>query len=251
MDNLWLLLLVVFAIIILAVLALPMFRSQAPVSRKPEIRAGKVKEEAQSRQLAEREEFAEELSPVVQQTKTIKGEEPKEDIFIPHYYGVDRMVLVAKDPNWLYVYWEVSQHKRHEFFHDYGETAWHTSQQVLRVYDISGISKTDDLTFNSYQEIVVDPFADNWFIEVGQAGRSFIVELGRRLADGRYIKLLSSNMVATPRSSISNKVDPDWMSIDELYQGIARGNLGSSEMMMGKVEGGLEPLGFSSPGYKQ
>lgn len=256
MDNLWLLLLGVFALIILAALALPMFRRQAPVSRKPESREGHQKEEPDARKLAIPkgdldEEFAEEVAPVAPQAKPIKREEIEEDIFIPHYYGVDRMVLAAKDPNWLYVYWEVSEHKRHKFFHDYGETAWHTSQQVLRIYDITGLSILEDLTFNSFQEIVVDPFADNWFIEVGQADRCFMVELGRRLADGRYVKLLTSNMATTPRSSLSNKMDQAWLSIDEIYQGIARDNIGSSEVMMGKGEEGLAPLGFSSPGYKQ
>lgn len=204
MDNFWILLLVLLALAALVFFLLPRFDKTADVPKKPELP-----------QRNREEEFAQEISPDIPQ---INRPEPvfqiEEDPFIPHYYGVNRLVAMAKDPHWLYVYWEVNTGKIKEFIHLYGEEAWQTSRQVLRVYDITGMAKDDPC---SWQEITLDPFADNWFVEVGQPERSFFLELGRVLADGRYVKLLTSNIVSTPRASISERMDEQWLGIEELY----------------------------------
>ncbi|MEG6521455.1 DUF4912 domain-containing protein [Desulfotomaculum sp. 1211_IL3151] len=200
MDNFWISFPVLLALAALVFFLLPRFDKTADVLKKPELP-----------QRNREEEFAQEISPIKSAESVSHIEE---DPFIPHYYGVNRLVAVAKDPNWLYSYWEVSNGKIKEFIHLYGEEAWQTSKQVLRVYDITGTTKDDPC---SWQEISPDPFADNWFVEVGQPEHSFFLELGRILADGRYIKLLTSNTVSTPRASISERTDEQWVGIDELY----------------------------------
>lgn len=198
MDSFGILLLVLLALAALVIFLLLRSDKTADVLKKPEL-SKKTREE----------EFAQEIFPeLVPQIE--------EDPFIPHYYGVNRLVAVARDPNWLYAYWEVNNGKIKEFIHSYGEEAWQTSRQELRVYDITERAK-DDPSGSSWREINLDPFADNWFVEVNQPERSFILELGRVLEDGRFVKLLTSNTVSTPRAAISGRMDEQWLGIEEIY----------------------------------
>ncbi|SHF08340.1 DUF4912 domain-containing protein [Desulforamulus putei] len=238
MDNLWLWLLGAAALVVLGVALLPRLSKPASAPRKLDIP-----------RIEPKEEMAEEISPTAQPVRR-----EAEDLFIPHHYGVDRLVVLAKDPHWLYAYWEISSNKYQKFVHRYGEEAWHASRPVLRVYDITGLAEESPLTAHSHQEIFLDPFADNWFIEVGQPDRSFFLELGRLLPDGRYIKLLTSNRVTTPRDSVSQRIDEEWMWIEGIYKMLHRVPYGSgSEALAGKNDfaGAIKPLGISSPGFKQ
>lgn len=233
MDNLWLWLLGIFAVIIIAAMIIPRSRTQASVDKKPEIKRAEPKEE-----------FGEEFHPIASVQEPKRREEAEPDLFIPHYYGIDRLVVAAKDPNWLYVYWEISDHLREEFIQRYGEASWTHSRPVLRVYDLTGLEVGAQISCHSYRDVYIDPFADNWFVEVGQANRCFVVELGRLLADGSYVALLTSDMVTTPRNTLSHRVDEEWMWIEGIHQGLG-GTCGSSEILAGKN------LGFSSPSYQQ
>jgi hypothetical protein len=206
MDNFLVLLLVLLALAAFIFFLLPRFDNIANVLKKLEL-------PKRNRE----EEFAQEISPDIPPIKRAKpASHIDEDPFIPHYYGVNRLVAVAKDPDWLYAYWEVNNEKIKEFINSYGEEAWHNSSQVLRVYNITGVAQ-DDLRNSSWQEITLDPFADNRFVKVGQPESSFFLELGRVLPDGRYVKLLTSNTVSTPRASISERMDEQWLGIEEIY----------------------------------
>ncbi|GAB6180275.1 hypothetical protein JCM14036_15940 [Desulfotomaculum defluvii] len=241
MDSIWILLLVLLALAALVFFLLPHANKTTGEMKKPELP-----------KRTQEEEFAKEISPDVPQIIHTKSEfqvEVEEEPFIPHHYGVNRLVAVARDPNWLYVYWEVNDEIKREFFQLYGEKAWNSSHQVLKVYDVTKSSKEENKRY-FFREITIDPFADNWFVEVGQPEHSFFLELGRVLSDGRYIKLLTSNPVTTPRASISERMDAEWMWIDGIYQGIYKGmNNGripygfSSSMLAGM---GMESLGGSS-----
>lgn len=221
MDNLWLWLFGLVALISLAVFIFPMF----PLFRQPAASAPKKPELPRQKPM---EEVAEEI------TLTPPRQREQEDIFIPHHYGVSRLVAVVKDPHWLYAYWEVSPETQRDFIKRYGQEAWHNSRQVLRVYDVTGLGDSIGQAGHSFQEIYLDPFAENWFIQVGQPERSFFLELGRLLADGTYVSLLSSNIVCTPRASVSPRFDEQWMWIAGLYQGNLR--YGASSWMLAVTE---------------
>jgi len=57
----------------------------------------------------------------------------------------------------------------------------------------------------------------NWYIRVGEANRSWCVDLGVITADGRFIVIVRSNVVATPREGASDVIDEEWMSIEEEF----------------------------------
>ena len=92
---------------------------------------------------------------------------------LPHRYGVDRLALMARDPHWLYAYWEITATKQEDLNTVYGPDAWSSTRPVLRVYDVTGVD-FDGTNAKSYVDIHVDEHADNWHIQVGQPDRSFV-----------------------------------------------------------------------------
>lgn len=172
------------------------------------------------------------------------------DINLPQNYGVDRMVLLARDPHWLYAYWEITATKQEEFTGAYGSEAWLSTHPVLRIYDVTGVD-FNGKNANRYIDYHVEEHIDNWHIEVGEPDRSFCVDLGRMFPDGRFITLLRSNIVTTPRASLSDRLDEEWMWIEGLYQSIGRIRYGTSSPLIIEelaLRKGALPLGVSSPG---
>lgn len=195
-----------------------------------------------------REEFAEELAiPVNFPPKpAVKPDMPE----IPWHYGIDRMMLMVRDPNWIFAYWEISATKQQEFTNLYGAEAWNNSRSVLRVYDITGIDGFNGTNANDYMDISIGDYVDSWHIDVARPNSSFCVDLGRLFPDGTFVTLLRSNIVQTPSMAISNLLDEEWMWIEGIYRTITRLHMGSSPMMTEEIARGmgLIPLGISSPG---
>ena len=168
---------------------------------------------------------------------------------LPLSYGVDRLVLMARDPHWLFAYWEITATKQEEFKTGYGPAAWTETRNYLRVYDVTGVGDFDGRNANSYVDIPVSEEANNWHIHVGEPDRSFCVDLGRMFPDGQFVPLLRSNIVTTPRASLSDRLDEEWMWIEGLY---LRHQMGVSSPLIVeemKERMGIVPLGISSPGF--
>ncbi len=193
-----------------------------------------------------KEEFSTELSlPVDMPAPPV---EPQ----LPTSYGVDRLVLLARDPYWLYAYWEITATKQEEFSAAYGPAAWANSQPVLRVYDVTGVNPGEQ-KISSYVDIGINEEADNWHINVGEPDHTFYVDLGRRFPDGRFVTLLRSNVVTTPRASISECIDEEWMWIEGIYRSY-RYQFGHGSPMLAEEmaqRAGALPLGVGSPGQWQ
>jgi len=190
-----------------------------------------------------KEEFSSELTP---SGPFPEDQLPKEEL--PHSYGIDRLVLLARDPYWLYAYWEVTATKIAEFTSTH--SAWETSWPVLRVYDVTGIAFNGE-NANKHIDIGINDQADNWHINTGEPDRAFCVDLGRQFPDGRFITLLRSNTVTTPRASLSDREDEEWMWIEGIYRSIRHQYGISSPLFAEEVaeRAGIIPLGVSSPGH--
>ncbi|MDF9408964.1 MAG: hypothetical protein A4E52_01395 [Pelotomaculum sp. PtaB.Bin013] len=194
------------------------------------------------------EEFSEELNPPAALSSHQLQRPPEPEL--PHCYGIDRMVLLARDPHWLFAYWEITATKQDEFTNNYGPEAWSATHPVLRIYDITGIDFNGKNALG-YTDIHISESADNWYVQVGKPDRSFCVDLGRMFPDGRFITLLRSNAVTTPRASLSDRLDEEWMWIEGLYRTIGKFQFGTSSPMIIEelaMRSAALPLGISSPG---
>ncbi|WP_066637077.1 DUF4912 domain-containing protein [Desulfolucanica intricata] len=230
-----------------AILLLVIFSLLRPILKRP------AKKTAAEKPLFT-QETAEELVPVKIEYTAPAPSPPKEpEIHLTKTYGSDRMVLMVRDPDWLYAYWEITATKQEEFNQNYGPSAWRSSEPVLRVYDVTGISFNGE-NANYYKDISINNDADSWHINVGEPNRAFCVDLGRKLADGRFVTLLRSNIVCTPRAGLSDCLDEEWMWIEGIYRYMGKWQYGLSSPTIVEQFGpekGVIPLGISSPGFTE
>ncbi|HOI43518.1 MAG TPA: DUF4912 domain-containing protein, partial [Elusimicrobiales bacterium] len=56
---------------------------------------------------------------------------------LPEGYGETEAVLLPRDPNWMYLYWEITEATRAGVRKAHGENVFDTSLQVVRVYDMT------------------------------------------------------------------------------------------------------------------
>lgn len=181
----------------------------------PVFKRAKVKEAAAH---AQKQVFGgQEMS--VQQTKFYTGQDyaaqrhlPAE---LPDQYGSDRIVLQVRDPWWLHTYWEVGGNTWERVKSELGE-GFARAKRLLRVYDVSQIIFNGS-NAHRFFDIQVNDYSNNWYIDTAGPGRSWCVDLGLLLPDGRFITIVRSNTVSTPLDGPSWVTDEEWMIPDDMF----------------------------------
>jgi hypothetical protein len=168
------------------------------------------------------------LPPLPEHLTTVAVEEEFQTI--PHNYNDTRIVLLVRDPYWLYTYWSISRETQ-EFISN-AMKPWDQIPLLIRVYDTTNQNSDGmNLNANYYFDITVDHSTTNWYIHVGSPNRTFCVELGFIQDNGLFYTITRSNFVTTPRDNISDVVDEEWMIIEEDFRRLYRltgGGLGNS-----------------------
>jgi hypothetical protein len=129
---------------------------------------------------------------------------------LPGHYGRDMIVLLVRDPECLFAYWELAGGKCEQAVGELGD-AGRVSQWILRVYDH---------TANQETSIPVTREAGNWYIHARPDCR-YHVCIGLQMADGSFHAFVCSNEIVTPRKGISPVVDQDWLPTREEEEVIA------------------------------
>lgn len=158
-------------------------------------------------------------------------------------YNETYMRLIPRDPEWLFVYWEISEPSMNELKRKMGDE-FASNKKLLRLCDVTGIHYNGS-NAGSYTDIEINGIANNWYLKVPETGRAYVVECGFLTSQGRYILAVRSNLVHVPRSGLSPVLDQEWTtaSSDELIRMSADGlkrNLGASEKRFGIVAGETE-----------
>lgn len=191
------------------------------------------------------EEYAEEIA-VPPAVKTVAGPVPE----LPRSYGLDRLVLMVRDPYWLYAYWEITATRMEEITSRYGPQVWDDSRAVLRVYDVTGV-EFNGINALRFFDCSLNDHSESWHINVPEANRTYCVDMGRLFPDGTFITILRSNSVTTPRDTLSDNLDEQWMWIEGIYQTL-KINAGVNSLTIAEEiteRMGKAPLGVSSPGF--
>lgn len=168
----------------------------------------------------------------------VKAEIPQErhETTIPEKYADDKIVLMTRDPHWCYVYWDLSL----GLMESKAKIINERYDLVLRVYDITDV-KFDGSNSHKFVDIQVNGEAGNWYINVWDAGRSYIVDIGYKTASGKFILLARSNAVIAPSDDISQHTDEEWMIVDEDFEelfrlsGGGRTGIGASEGLRSRL----------------
>jgi len=149
---------------------------------------------------------------------------------LPARYGIDRLVLMARDPRWIYAYWEVTHEKYQEMYQKHLRE-WNLSRPLLRLYDLSPKTSSE-----KELDVFISEGADNWYIRVDRPRHRFIAELGRLFPKQRFVSFLRSNVVELPPDSFSSITSEEWAPLGQPdYYGRFRNKIGlSSPLIWGK-----------------
>lgn len=137
-------------------------------------------------------------------------------------YERARVILMARDPRWLYAYWDIRN--KHREMREKRLDDWNSSYPVLRLYNITpGFG-------GGHTDIGVNDDADSWYVQVHEPNVRLVAEIGRVFPDG-FTCMARSNEVTMPPHGVSMEISQEWAPIfGDLYYG----KLG-------------EPSGISSP----
>jgi hypothetical protein len=130
---------------------------------------------------------------------------------LPEQYGLDRIVLFARDPNWLFAYWEFPR-ERYEAACGQLHVPPEATHAILRVYEVSESDGRADARAKCIATIDLNLMADRWYIRVEQPARLYAVEYLLVTADGRTVSLGRSNVAETPGDGISADTNESWVT---------------------------------------
>ncbi len=177
-------------------------------------------------------------------------EDPRE---LPLEYGETKLVLLTRDPEWIFAYWEMSPETRQEFGLPRGH---HSKHLILRIFDLAlGAPGQGAESF----DVAINDYTSSWYIRVPKPGTSYAVQLG--ILEGDHFRVIAaSNTIHIPRRGISEETDVQFAEInDEVYQQIVHlsggarigKRLGSDEFLRSLQQRVMDTLAegpFSSAG---
>lgn len=184
---------------------------------------------------------------------TLKMRERKQFKFPPGY-GDNKIVILIRDPWWLFAYWEIRHDKEEDIVRKIRSDGDDPLKSVLRIYDVTDIN-FNGRNANSSFDIDLKGLANNWYINVGSPDRSWLVDIGIVTKKGSFYVLARSNTVKTPRYGMSDKLDAEWMMPEEDYWkmfglsggfGIGKGSLEVREMFKKRLEEQISSAQISS-----
>jgi hypothetical protein len=110
---------------------------------------------------------------------------------LPAGYGESRIVLMPRDPQWAYTYWDIPNEHKENLRQQGGQ------QVALRIYDVTDIN-LEYQSPHSIQEYPCDELAREWYLPLPVSDRDYVVDIGYRCADGRWLILARSAPVRVP-----------------------------------------------------
>lgn len=132
-----------------------------------------------------------------------------DNIDLPSSYNRTKLTLIARDPYWVYAYWEIAQSSIDRIRDEVGSEI-DRGVYALRVYDISCIDFNGS-NANRQFDIDVGHGTNNWYVNLWNDCISLCADIGLRLPDGRFFMLARSNFVVTPRANPSNRSEEIWL----------------------------------------
>jgi hypothetical protein len=128
---------------------------------------------------------------------------------LPAAYDADRVVLVARDPWWIFVFWEISPATREAALGALGAEA-RDARPMLRVYDVTFVDPRGSNAALSF-DVEVPHDAASSYVNVGRPAATYCAEIGLRTPSGRFLPLLRSNAAATPRATPAADREVRWL----------------------------------------
>ena len=125
---------------------------------------------------------------------------------LPAGYGESRIVLMPRDPQWAYTYWDIPNEHKEELRRQGGQ------QLALRLYDVTDIN-IEYQSPHSIQEYPSDELAREWYLPMPVSDRDYVVDIGYRCADGRWLVLARSAPVRVPPVYPSDWIEDQFVTV--------------------------------------
>jgi len=119
---------------------------------------------------------------------------------LPESYGEDRVILLPREPQWGYIYWDISPQKQKELRSQGGK------HLTLRLYDVTDINLDSQYPHNVLEFICGD-IAKSWYVTIPVSNRIYVVDIGYRCEDGRWLQIARSPQVKIPAIYPSDVVE--------------------------------------------
>ncbi|MBF2013731.1 MAG: DUF4912 domain-containing protein [Rivularia sp. T60_A2020_040] len=126
---------------------------------------------------------------------------------LPSGYGESRIVLMPRDPQWAYAYWDISNEHKEDLRRQGGQ------QLALRICDVSDIN-LDHQSAHSLQEYPCDELAREWYLPIPVSDRDYVIDIGYRCGDGRWLVLARSARVHVPPVYPSDWIEDVFITVD-------------------------------------
>ena len=126
---------------------------------------------------------------------------------LPQGYGESRIVLMPRDPQWAYAYWDVPSTHKEELRRQGGQ------QLALRIYDVTDVDLNSQAP-HSVQEYLCDEMAREWYLPIPVSDRDYAADIGYRCADGRWLVLARSTSVSIPPVYPSDWVEDAFVTVN-------------------------------------
>ncbi len=126
---------------------------------------------------------------------------------IPENYGMDRLAAFPRDPQWLFVYWELQGGAIDRLRFHHSAEIIDNARWVLRVR-AGGDARA---TF-----VDIDLRIGQWYLHVTPA-TTFVIDMGLINQQGHFVEVLKGKEVSTPSAGVSSICDERWVILrDEL-----------------------------------
>ncbi|MBM3316741.1 MAG: DUF4912 domain-containing protein [Candidatus Eisenbacteria bacterium] len=161
---------------------------------------------------------------------------------MPEKYGRDHAGLMARDPYWLYAYWEVTRETLDAAQRELAEE-WEDHRWVMRVLsrpeDDAARGAGGDRAADHY-DVDLPPGVTSWYLNVGRPERAYRIVIGILTRTGRFRPLVQSNEARTPRDNYSPVTDEEWTTPPEAFgrlyeQGLAGVREAGSSAELGRL----------------
>lgn len=161
---------------------------------------------------------------------------------LPQGYGESRIVLMPRDPQWAYTYWDIPNEKKEDLRRQGGQ------QLSLRLYDVTDIN-LDYETPHNVQEYLCDELAREWYLPIPVSDRDYTIDIGYRCFDGRWLVLARSKPVRIPPVYPSDWVEDVFITVN--WEKDLRGQTAYKLTPPAKKAMGATATGFNNAIYDQ
>jgi hypothetical protein len=141
--------------------------------------------------------------------KTVKRQEPPKLVGtpsdLPERYNDHRLVVLARDPNWAYAYWDLDAARVRDLLSKTRQPSTHV-RWVLRVYSAELNPAKGE---GHYFDVDIDLKSGSYYLDLSRPGARFIVEIGAIDITGMFRATAQSSPVILPTDRPSETIAPE------------------------------------------